>query len=63
VAEQTLVIAVDYLPLGQDVQWMPELNIVLIRDSLTEQEAQDALIDGAAAWRRQWVKLVLPAAS
>jgi hypothetical protein len=64
VAEKTLVMPVDYLPQGVDWQWMPELNMVLIRDTLDELEGHRALIEVSAVWRRSCLRVVgLPTAS
>lgn len=57
-AEKTLVMPVDYLPEDRDWVWMPDVNIVLVRDTLDSLGLQRALIEVGIEWRRSCLTLV-----
>lgn len=56
--EHTQIRFVDYLRPEHDWQWLPELNIILIRDGLTDLEVQDVLVEVGVCWRRSLIELV-----
>lgn len=57
-AEKTLVVAVNYLREGQDWAWMPDVNMVLVRNSLDEAGVRRALIAVGVEWRRSYLSVV-----
>jgi hypothetical protein len=58
VTEKTLVIPVCYLAPGCNWEWMEDLNVLLIRDTLSECEREALVTELIAEWWRSHLKVV-----
>jgi hypothetical protein len=58
VTEQTLVVPVDYLSAGCNWEYMDDLNVLLIRDTLGECEREAIVTELVAEWWRSHLRIV-----
>jgi hypothetical protein len=58
VTEKTLVIPVGYLSTGSSWVWMEDLNVLLIRDTLSECEREALVTELIAEWWRSHLAVV-----
>jgi hypothetical protein len=58
VTEQTIVMPVDYLSAGCNWAWMEDLNVLLIRDTLGDDEREALVTELVAEWWRSHLRVV-----